>query len=170
MKRSVFTLLLCVLLIFSGCQVVRKPNKELCFYYLQSSIVYGSTDGVIAAENKHAPNEPDLENLIVQYLEGPGEPSLRSPFPANTRLVSVHLRGDTLEIQLSVDFSILTGMDRTLACACLAKTVFPLTTAEQVLILTEGSDKTMLIRRDGLTLWDDCNQIQETIGTEPADE
>ena len=57
---------------------------------------------------------------------------------------------------LSASLTLLSGVDLTLACACLARTCFSLTDAQSVTISSEGLGfVSMTLTRDSLVLSDD---------------
>jgi len=141
-------------LCLAGCSLSKK-NNVVDFYYLRTpdTYAYGDMDAVIAPEQRDCSGkENNLHYLLTLYLEGPLDSVYRSPFPRGTGLESLEFNEDTVSIQLSSDFLSLTGMDKTLAAACLARTCFSLYDATQVHIHAQHSNNESV----SFTLtWDD---------------
>lgn len=169
MKRLISMLLaLAVLLLPAGCGWDAGDNT-VPFYYLRrdSEFVYGAEDGVIAPENREVSDRSaGLSYLLRLYLEGPLDSTLRSPFPAGTKLLRAESVEGTVTLELSKEFTALEDMDLTLAYACLATTVFQLTGAEQVHITAvsqQGVSKSITLFPDSLTLLDGSEADTEAI-------
>ena len=129
------------------------------FYYTRTpdTYAYGQMDGVIAGEYRDTTgHDGDLKYLLTLYFHGPTLENLTSPFPSGISLRSVERSGGNLTVALSGSLTLLSGMDLTLACACLAHTCFSLTDAQSVTISSEGLGfVSKTLTRDSLVLSDD---------------
>jgi hypothetical protein len=102
-------------------------------------IVYNETDGVLAPEFREgAGMKDDAAALLQLYLSGPQDSTLRSPFPAGLRIITVNRTGKTLYLTLSHDLANLSGLELTVACASLTKTCMALTGVSAVQIRAQG--------------------------------
>lgn len=140
MKRviAIILLLVCVLSFF-GCQDrYSEVQVPVTVYYKRAQMDYGTPDGVITtAVLESAGHETDIVFLLQQYLCGPESSELSPTFPAQTRLISYHLEGLTAKIVLSDQLAQLTGIELSIACACLSKTIMSLTGCQEVIISAE---------------------------------
>lgn len=164
MKRIV-TLVLLVLLL-CGCAQSQTSNiNTASFYYRSASEWYAQDTGILAVEVVTISGTESLESLLAQYLNGPLSENLISPFPADTKLLTFSLENSTATITLDDSFLSLIGIERTLACACLAKTIFSISGCQAVTILSGESTNTdklhMNIRTDDIMLIDDSIIPQE---------
>ena len=151
MKKLLCILCLTLLLISAtGCQL---STKNYSFYYPRAEVLYGRQDGLIAREVREFPcREMDLESLMILYLEGPLSQILQSPFPNGTTLIQLEVQDENLLLTLSDAFSRLEGLDRTLACASIAKTGFGLGAFTEIIITSAG--KTIILTPDTISLTD----------------
>lgn len=170
-KLTALILILAVLFTLVSCGSTLKD--PVSFYYLRTgdTLAYGYEDGLIATEEREAAGHVgDLEYLISLYLNGPLGDHLVSPFPSGVRLELLTRRQDSLTIVLSESFSHLSGMELSIACACLCRTAFGLTDANTITILspkTNFSDGIKLIfARDSFLLIDQ-SLPEVPSGTEP---
>lgn len=164
--RRMFAIVLVISVFLWGCFAYDDPRQNTAsFYYLRANILYGADDGVIAAEEREY-TDPDLGILLSEYLCGPVSEGFASPFPAGTKLLSLNRSADVLTLQLSTEFDSLTDLDHILACACLSQTCFDLCDAAAVTIQIAGTDRSITMTRDSLTLSDSTDTIHATIGTE----
>ncbi len=127
-KFLIFLLLATLMLPLTACA---DDGEEIIapveFFYLRREPTYGTSDSVIAPENREsAGHEDDREYLLSMYLEGPASTDLYSLIPAGTRLLALQQHGERIKVILSDEFAQLNGLDRTLACACIAKTCMTL--------------------------------------------
>ena len=142
MRRFVY-FLLCFLLGLSlmGCQKEEAPPilKPVEFFYLQNTFSYTNTDTIFGSERREsAGHEEDLVYLMDLYFSGPQSDTLLQPFPKDCTAVSVIKKNDAVSVTVSNHFSGLTGMELTLACVCLAKTVTGITGFDTVIIQTQS--------------------------------
>lgn len=167
MKASRFLLFFwCVLLLLSGCVESARSGftEPMSCSYLRRTPEYGVEDGVIASETREASgHSADLRYLFSMYLNGPTDQSLISPFPNNTRLVSISIDDEMLEITLSEEFTKLENAELTLACACITKTALGICDVNSVRVIAESEDHPavdFLLQKDQLLLFDRENDTQ----------
>lgn len=130
-------LLLCTL---CGCAGQFSQTTPIYFYYLRSDISYTGTTGVISSDLRDDldPSAPLLQ-ILEQYLSGPDGDDLLSPFPEDIEIVSAVQKDNLLLLEFNDRLSSLSGMDLTLACACITKTCLGLTDATSVSIRSKGA-------------------------------
>lgn len=166
MKKFIAILLaVFILLLLPACQAEDESRAAHYFYYLRADILYGAEDAVISAETLE-PDSASANDLLNRYILGPSSEHLVSPFPEGTRIKSIKQSGDSLLVYLSSDFLALSGLEHTLACACLAKTCFSLYNITEITIRVEGNDQSTTLTPNLLTLIDTKDAIHATIGTE----
>lgn len=140
MKKSIALLLIfsCVCSLF-GCQLYREePELPVTVYYRRSQMTYGTSDGVISSYALEAAgHETDVPFLLQTYLQGPDSADFSPTFPSGTTLRSYNLEGLTAKVVLSDQLATLTGIDLSIACACLSKTLMSLTGCREVIICAE---------------------------------
>lgn len=139
MKRFLsFLLLIAVFLTFSACQQKpEEPEYTVTVYYKSAAITYGTANGVIAPYSLDATDhENDIRYLLNAYFSVPRSDQYDATFPPNTQLVNLELDGLTAKIILNDEFAKLTGLNLSLACACVTQTVISLTGCREVIIST----------------------------------
>lgn len=137
MKRIVsFLLLICLCFMTCGCRQETEPAKKpVTFYYCRTEFDHGSDDSVILGETRESAEfEGNLMGLLNLYLQGPLSENLRPTFPAGTKLKEYRVEGNTAVLTVTDQLSLAKGIDLTVACACLAKTVMSLTGLKDVQI------------------------------------
>lgn len=169
MKRTI-CLILSAVLLFGLCACSQDRDnfqQPVIFYYThpEELISFNSEEGVVSSEMREGKNYTnDLQGLLDLYLCGPVSDELRSPFPAGVNVQTMVPEGNTLQITLSPEFAKLTGLDLTIACACLSMTVLELTEYEAVRI--DAADA-LLDESNSITMtWDsllrlDIANVQE---------
>lgn len=159
--RKLLSMILAVvfLLGLTACSSLNdKIQDPVNFYYRYESMNYGANPDVIGAEVYEAKDHrQDFEYLLSAYLLGPESYDFYTPFPDDTTLKSFNLRDGTAFIQLSSPFSALSGLNLTLACACITMTVCEMTGAQQVSIsvannLLDGKPQITMTPEDFLLL------------------
>ena len=138
-KMTVFLLLTAILLSLMGCLEQKEPiTTPVSFYYPRSEFTYGSTDSVTTAEVRDAALfSNDHFAILSAYLAGPKKEDLKSPFPTGTTLTQLSVANGTASIILSDHIAVLSGIDLTVACVCLTRTIMELTGAKRVEISAE---------------------------------
>lgn len=175
MKRFICIVLCFVMVfcLFACTQQQEKFVKPISFYYLRvqlpDQIHHGAADSVISPEIREGQLiSKDIKMLLDYYLAGPITADYDSPFPQGTTLVEWHTEGATLCVTLSDEAAELTGIELTLACACLTKTFLELREFEAVRIQAESLP---LDGKASITMDDTSLLLLDTtmIDTEPDD-
>ena len=130
----IFSLLLCM----PGCGE-DAPQVPGQFYYCRTESSFTGQDSFIVSETRELKGmEDDLPAILNTYLSGPLSGSLTCPFPRDTEILSVRQIDDSIHLNFSSTFAQLSGVDLTVACACIAKTCMELTGAQTVRIRASG--------------------------------
>lgn len=166
MKR-VIAFLMCVFLMSSlwACASRKEELKDpVNFYYLKvqlpDEIYHGTAESVITPELREGYEiKNDISKLISRYFNGPITDLCHTPFPSGTKLVSWSIDGTALFLTLSDPFAQLSGMDLTLACACLTKTCLGFGDFDTVSIQTEtqmlDGKSAVIMSEDSLLMLDE---------------
>lgn len=137
MKRLT-ALILCValLLFLGGCAGKKGPlQKPVAFYYRTAEVIYDGKTAMIGFEERESAGyEDNMIQLLNVYFAGPSSEKYRSPFPANLKAVSYSVLGSAVILELSSEFAQLSGVDLTIACACIAGTILSMTELDRVQI------------------------------------
>lgn len=140
---------LCALLgLLCACAAARSAAQETCYdlYFavdnLQSA---GGGDAVAAEACSLRPQEggdilAQAEAMVNLLLAGPSEEGLKSPFPANTQLLSVTKSGSRMLVDLSGAYSALSGVSLTLADYCITLTLTQLPGVQSVAVTVRGQE------------------------------
>lgn len=127
--------ILCLLLTLAVCcglcacrQEAPKIQEPVQFYYRRTVPVYGTADGIIAPVTVEGAGRLEKpEELLNEYLRGTAQEDFEQTFPVATKLLSLTIDGDTAVLRLNPSIAGLSGMDLTIACACLTLTTIALT-------------------------------------------
>ncbi len=125
----------------TGCssdRSVSATDQMIEFYYRQSSIRYDAENGVIASELRSVIDPAKLTDWLPWYLLGPTSNELQSPFPRSVSVVSAQVEDSTAMLVLSEEYATLSGVNMTIANACLTLTLTQLSGIEAVQIEIEG--------------------------------
>lgn len=157
-KRISVIVLTLVLLCMIGCSKKGDEIKTpVNFYYHNPLSSEENFDKVIVPEIREGA-EFTKEELIIQYLCGPERQDLESPFPEGLELVSLVVSGNRVIITVSHLLGELDGINQTLACSCLATTIFELYDCQTVEIIIDDqaldNKASIVIRKDDLVLND----------------
>lgn len=167
--KKFLTFLLCMVCLLSACGTSQpKIEDPVTFYYPRTEYVFGQTDSIIASETRKAPQiKTNLSTQLSEYLQGPASADLRNPFPADTEILGIRLDSGILQLTMNDKFSKLSGMELTIACACLTKTGIELTGCKTVQIVIDGTlpDTQRIITMNDLTLL----LIDDIITTTPTE-
>lgn len=152
--KKLICLLIALCLGLGGCSF--SPSEDFIpFYYCRVEPGYQGEEGIIAPEHRNVtgPKE-DLDALLAAYFSGPTDPALELPFPKTTEIEAWSIDHGILTLELSEEFSQLSGVDLTIACACITKTFLDLAQVEKVCIRT-GQAHGITLSRENLNLSDD---------------
>jgi hypothetical protein len=123
---------LCLALVLSllllGCGKEETIENPVIFYYRTAEITYFGANGVIDYEKREAGvRADDYIRLLNEYLLGPNTEGLDRTFPNGTAVQELTINEGRVKIVLSKAFAELTGVDLSIACACLTLTTCLLT-------------------------------------------
>lgn len=164
MKQALLLLLCAALMLpLSGCGEEASYQYPITFYYQGTDLSYDAQCTAIAGETREGADYDTLEQILLDYLQGPVSENLATPFPAGLALVSVTLTEDTLHLTFSKHLAELSGLQLTVACCCIARTCLELTEAENICICAEGSllygEQSVTWNRDNMILIDTVTDI-----------
>ena len=139
--KKLFALLLILSLLLSGCGKQQSFTTTLKFYYPLHVTDYALGSSYIQPELREGAGTGDsLANMLNLYLKGPiNQITYRMPFQYNTQVVSISRDTMMLDITLTRGFATYTGLDLTVACACITMTCLELTDVEVVRIRAKDS-------------------------------
>lgn len=162
MKRMGALFLLFSLLILWGCsgqpeaEQLQSPMK---FYYKTLDENYGTVPAAMESELREVyGHETDYLWVLTEYFQGPRTSELTAPFQKATTVVSADLQDTQLRLNVSAELSELSGVDLTLACACIAMTCLEFPGVESVSIRASGrrlgGQQELVLSRSSLLLED----------------
>lgn len=168
--NRILSLILCIALVagLAACgQENPKFTEPVQLYYRNLSEEDSVPDSVIGSVTVEGTGRTaDLTALLNDYLAG--TEGFARTFPEGTRTVLLEITDGSALLILSTEFAELTGMDLTLACACLTKTVLGLTGATALRIQAykaelDGAEE-IVMSEGTLELEDLYIPIEETEG------
>lgn len=175
MKRWTSLILILVLLSSAlGCaRNDPAPKVPVTFYYPAEDTVYDGKTSVIHPEIRDgAGYEDNMEGLLNLYLKGPSSEELRSPFPRRVTVSRFAVTPNIATLVLSSEFAQLGGIDLTMACVCIANTVFELTGLDRIQISSADSQldgqASITLERDDIYWMDVPQPTEETTQTTAA--
>lgn len=157
MKRIIF-FFLAITLVLSFCGCKGKPDsieQPASFYYLEAN----AEKNVFAAEIRETKQfSNDLQAIADDYFSGPTGDAYVNVFPADLHTVSVEIQDAKLILTVSDELSLLSGLDLSIACACMGMTLLEITECTQIEILTQtqplDGKSSILLTLDDLYLLD----------------
>lgn len=144
MKKCIIPLLV-FLLLLCGCSQKAKTNTGTAFWYLRGNYQYGPEISMFACEYVNT-DGLDTEAALKQYLEGPADAELRSPFHAGTVLVGYLEEEGAAKVTLSQEFASGNESDTHCAAICLAKTLNGFTGCEDLQIFLADAPDTVFLQ------------------------
>ncbi len=151
MKRSML-FFAALLLLLTACSGTRDRNG-LRFYYRDAPasdghLPFGTEDGAIGFERRDCHPET-FQALFGLYFAPPLDSSLESPFPNGLTCPSTALEDGILTVTLSQELDELSGVERSIAAACLVRTLTQFDGVDGVRILTaKDQDAPILSEQD----------------------
>lgn len=166
--KKLICLLISIVTLFGlvGCSNKKPSDNSVAFFYKAKDISFQSESGVIKTEYRDV-NSDDAKTILNLYFEGPISDELVFPFPDGITIESFDTGPARTSITLSSQINNLSGHELTIACACVAKTVFELTGTRSVEIKSAGGliggMQSIILMRNDLVLWDDYFEDPENI-------
>lgn len=169
MKR--FGLLLCAMLLLSACAgrgegETDAPGYDLYFREAELQDASGRdalrAERIVLEDTEGKTTREMAEILLLELLEGPSDPTLVSTVPAGTGLLSVRVEGGQAQVDLSMPYNILSGVELTLADYAVTMTLSQLPDVLTTKITVHGRE---LAYRDRQTFsaWDVLRAAQEDV-------
>ena len=131
-----------LLALAAGCAAppAEEAGEGCCLYYSALDDRYAPLALDCEPYGAELPAEP-VPALVRALLDGPETPGLSSPFPEGVRLLDWALEEEgVLHLDLSEQYGGLTGVDLTVADACLTLTLCQVEGVESVYVTVEGRD------------------------------
>ncbi len=162
MKRALWVILALAVLL-TGCSlfVGMETPQTMEFYYCQpqnqntQSLDYGSITGTLATEDYVPKTDASMEQIVADYLDGPRTEDLWAPYPAGLQVVSCSLEQGILTLIFNETWNQCTGLQKTMAQACLVSTMTQLPQVNQLRLATEtDADIETLVPSDYLVFDD----------------
>ena len=167
MKRIIVILvLICLCLPTMGCREEAPIQSPVIFYYRRAEFDHGSEESVILREVRESQGiDHQIPRLLEEYLKGPVSEDLADTFPTDTKLIDFRIEAATAFVTVSDELAQLSGIELTVACACLAKTVMELTGMESVQIQAQtamlGNDQIIIMDSSRILLLDSTQNNSE---------
>ena len=140
MKKRIAAALCAALVLLAGCAAERGGRGEYLIYCRADLDAAGGGDAVYAlAANVSGENDARIASELVRRIIDAEAPGCESPLPAGTRLLSVTIEDGTATVDLSGGYAALSGVELTIADACITLTLCQLPTVERVDILCQGA-------------------------------
>ena len=149
-KRWLAILLPAVLLIAMGgaigtVSVRQEAVPTYSLYFVEKNLGSAAGGDALRAEERALHEEdPSTEELagalMAELLKGPGDPTLKSPFPAGTSLNSVKQAGTEVHVDLSAVYGTLSGVELSLADYAVTMTLAQLPDVARVRITVSGKE------------------------------
>lgn len=140
MKQIRIAALAGLLLLAAGCSAP-PPEAGDGYQVYYSALADRSAQNALVSEpyGSEPPAEP-IPDLVAALLDGPDSPGLSSPFPEGVRLLSWALEEGVLHLDLSEQYGGLSGVNLTVADACLTLTLCQVEGVEAVYVTVEGRE------------------------------
>lgn len=141
MRRMIAIIIFAVIL--CGCAPVQKQQtSDMQWRWLDIYYESNNDNGkVIESEPRQIPSEGLISMVkyaISEMKKDPIRKELSTPLPVNLEIRSVQLSNSTLIIDFSKEYGILQGIRKTVADACIVKTLANFWSIDNVTILVEG--------------------------------
>lgn len=161
--KRLAALALALLLLLCACRKTveqEAPEYPFSFYYCREETQW-QEDGVICAELRSI----DTRNVMPMqwlklYFAGPQEHGLQSVFPEGTEALDFYSDHAIGYLMLSEEAAALDGVERTLAYACIAKTLLGLSELQAVSITVEGAGSSAMLYGRDIVLHDAVLEVQ----------
>lgn len=141
MKRLIcLTLCLCMAFSLAACEGSAQLRSPGNFYYYRTETLYSGTDGVIAPEQRELGGiKEDLGEVLDLYCLGPESRELESVLPQGTYVEAYSLENGVLTLQFDASLAALSGIELSIAAACITRTFLELTGADTIVLTAGGA-------------------------------
>lgn len=155
MKR-ITLFLLCLSLLLSACAApVTEPADA--FYYPQSETE--ALTELFVPEFRDVPENTGMTELLALYCAGPVTPGLENTLPPDTAVRSWDLSDGELRLNFDAGLAQLSGIELTVAAACLAQTFLKRCGAHTLVLTAQGAllngETALRLTTEDLNLRDD---------------
>ncbi len=161
MKRILCLLLILLLAASMAACQEDKPSFQspVTVYYRTVAAENDLAESVIGSITlEGAPHKGNPQSLLNEYLKGTSEEGFSTTFPASTKVLGLSVTANSAKLQLNASLARLTGVDLSVACACIALTTMELTGVNTVRISASGTTldgaEELVLNRDSLILLD----------------
>lgn len=141
-KQKMLLLLCAALLAAGGCAAPEQAEgggQSYLIYY--SALNDPEGESAVAAEERALPQgQEPIPGLMTLLMQRPQGTDLATPFPSGLKLLDWTLEEGQLHLDLSEQYYSLSGVDLTLADACLTLTFSQLEEVESVYVTVEGHE------------------------------
>ena len=163
-KRWIAIALLTVLLMGIGGAIgkvgVRQESggSAYALYFVERDLRSADGGDALRSEERTLEDTEELAAaLVAELLKGPADPTLKSPFPKGTALLSAEQKGTELRVDLSAAYSTLSGVGLSLADYAITLTLTQLPDVARVRITVAGREldyrsRQVFLARDILTV------------------
>ena len=137
MKRIIIILTIVALLIsFIGCtKNTENFDQPAQFYYKWAS----TEDALFGAETREIKSySDDLLAVANFYFTGPDSDAYVNVFPDGLHALSLEVQENKLMLLLNDELSTLSGLELSIACACMSMTLLELTGCTEIVIKAES--------------------------------
>ncbi len=131
-----------MLLLLCGCRNtdIQTEKSTIAFYYRTNlDELQDKTSALGTQPYSYSTDEINLSRLLVDYFAGPSSDELETAFPKGTAAAECSQKDNLLIVRLSGDYARMSGIDKTIANACLTLTVTQINGIERLCILA-GSE------------------------------
>ena len=146
MKRTL-ALLFALLLLLAACAAPEEapsPDDYELYYAAQLGVSAGGDairSAALRVEGSASLDTAELaETLLTALLAGPQDLALKSPFPNGTRLQRLTVAGGRATVDLSAPYARLSGIDLSIADACVTLTLTQISGIYAVHITADGRE------------------------------
>ena len=143
MRKQILTLALAgTLLVLCGCSGDSREGADTEDYLIYYSALEDRNAAMaVGYESLELPGDTQvIPALLEAAFQNPASQELTSPFPDGVRMLNWELKDGCLHLDLSEQYGSLTGIDLTVADACLTLTLCQAEGVESVYITVEGDE------------------------------
>ena len=140
MNRIRIAALAGLLLLAAGCSAPPEEAEDGYQVYYSALEDRYAQQALASEPYGSAPPEEPIPDLVAALLDGPDSPGLTSPFPDGVRLLGWELADGVLHLDLSEQYGGLSGVNLTVADACLTLTLCQVEGVDAVYVTVEGRE------------------------------